>query len=526
MKKKDYIRKELFITIFVMTILLLTQSSCSKNQILKKDETSVVKPKSEIPLSSKKEQKARNGHNIEKTYIPIPPPETPELKAVSEDLTPLNERIISISVKNASLSDVLHSIAETVNLNLIMEKGVNPDTKVTAMLRDIRAKDALDIVLSSTDYFYTIEGNILYVTAYKTETFEFGIPSIIQDYAIDIGGDILGASSDATSGKLKGNITLGVRSDEKGFKLWDAIEKGIEKILTTSKNDDQTTFSINRLAGTITVRATKKNLQEVRNYLETIKAILNRQVMIEARVVEVKLSNSLKYGIDWSFLDDWKGVGDITFGTENYTSTIKSGTPYFQFGITGVNFNSLLEALQSQGDVRVLSNPRVSLLNGQTALLSVGRSVELISRVETNTTTGTSTTSSTTFTVETSNILSGIIIGMVPYIDSEGNISITITPIVSDLVNIEESKVGQVGSNQITISLPTIDLREMSTTVKVKDGEMVIIGGLISTKNFKSNSEVPFISKIPVLGWLFKSKEETEERLELVIMLKPTLIRS
>jgi type II secretory pathway component GspD/PulD (secretin) len=156
----------------------------------------------------------------------------------------------------------------------------------------------------------------------------------------------------------------------------------------------------------------------------------------------------------------------------------------------------------------------------------VGRSIEIISRVETNTTTGTTSSSTTTFTVDTSNILSGLIIGMVPYIDSKGNIAITITPIVSDLVKLEKSDIGGVGQNRITLSLPTIDLREMSTTVRVKDGDMVVIGGLISNKRVNSDNNVPVLSKIPVLGWLFKGHEETQERLELIIMLKPRLIQS
>ena len=407
-----------------------------------------------------------------------------------------------------------------------MEKGVNPDTPVTLNLQNIPAGDAIDIVLSSTDYFYRIHGNILYVTAYKTKTFEFGFPPVIQDYTIDLGGDILGASSDATSGKIKGNISLGAKTDEKGYKLWDAIEEGLKNILNKQSENDLTAFSINRLAGTVTVRATKSKLREVRNYINTLRMILNRQVMIEARVVEVKLSNSLKYGIDWSFLDDWKGVGEFNVGTQNFTDVVSSDVPFFQFGITGANFTSLLEALQSQGEVRVLSNPRVSLLNGQTALLSVGRSIEIISRVETNTTSGTTSASNTTFTVDTSNILSGIIIGMVPYIDRDGNISITITPIVSDLVKLEKSDVGGNSQNQVTLSLPTIDLREMSTTVRVRDGDMVVIGGLISNKKVNSDNNVPALSKVPILGWLFKSHEETDERLELIIMLKPRLIKS
>ncbi len=516
-----YITKRCFTAAVFLIIFFVAGCSRAVKKTASPQEP-VIQHKKEI---IKKQPPAMEAER-KKPSIPIPPPEPPEPVPADVNLSPLKEKIVSLSVKNASLSDVLHSIAETVNLNLVMEKGVNPDTPVTLNLQNIPAGDAIDIVLSSTDYFYRIQGNILYVTAYRTKTFEFGFPPVIQDYTIDLGGDILGASSDATSGKIKGNISLGAKADEKGYKLWDAIEEGLKKILKKGSENDMTTFSINRMAGTVTVHATKSKLKEVKNYIDTLKKILNRQVMIEARVVEVKLSSALKYGIDWSFLDDWKGVGEFSIGSKNFTDAINTDSPFFQFGVTGANFTSLLEALQSQGEVRVLSNPRVSLLNGQTALLSVGRSIEIISRVETNTTTGAVSSSTTTFTVDTSNILSGIIIGMVPYIDSSGNISITITPIVSDLVKLEESNIGGIGQNHVTLSLPTIDLREMSTTVRVKDGDMVVIGGLISNKKHKSDNNVPALSKLPLLGWLFKGHEETVERLELIIMLKPRLIKS
>ncbi len=455
------------------------------------------------------------------------PPEPPEFIPVAERFSPLNEPV-SISVSGASLREVIHSIAETVGLNVVMEKGVRPDTPVTVTLKHVTAADALNIILSSTDYFYEIKDNILYIKAMKTRMFDFGHPSIVQSYGVDIGGDILGASSQETIGKIRGSIVLSKKSDQKSFNFWDALEEGIKSILemeaTSQLPELKPSYTLNRLTGTIVVTAGRSALKRVQEYLERVKSVLSRQVMIEARVVEVKLSEGSKYGIDWSFLDDWKGVGNITIGTQEFNPSRQTGTPVFQLGITGVNFTSLLEALQSQGEVKILSNPRVNLMNGQTALLSVGRSIDIISRVESTTSTGTDTSGQTTFSVETSNILSGIIIGMVPYINDKNEVSLTITPIVSDLVTLEERQVGQVGQNNIIVSLPTIDLKEMSTTVKVKDGDMIVLGGLITTKESVTEDEVPFLARIPLIGYLFRRHDETKERQELIIMLKPTVI--
>jgi len=269
------------------------------------------------------------------------------------------------------------------------------------------------------------------------------------------------------------------------------------------------------------VTASKGALEKVKNFLDKTRESLNRQVMIEARIVEVQLSDSLMYGIDWEFIKDWQKVGQVSVGTSSFNSVVSSTGPSFQFGITGVDSTMLLKALQTQGNVNVLSNPRVSLMNGQTAMLSVGRNTNFISRVQTTTSTSAASTGVVTFTIETSSILSGLIIGIVPYINSDGNVSMTITPIVTDLISLEEKALGTVGTNNVSLSLPTVDLREMSTTVRVKDGEMIIIGGLINRKESDRESGVPFLSKVPMIGSLFKTTEKVEQRTELVIMLKP-----
>lgn len=454
-----------------------------------------------------------------------PPP--PNFIPVSEELLPLKTRIVSISARDTPLRDVLHVIAEATGLNLVMDKGVNPEIPLTVTLRHISAEDALNIIVASVDYFYSVKDNILTVKAMDTRVFEFGQPPVIQDYAVDVGGDILGGAAGVTTTTgmaagttgLRGGVTQRIEADKVAFKLWDSIEKAIAGLPGIAS------FSVNRMTGTIIVTATKKDLERVENYLAAIKKVLNRQVIIEARIVEVQLSEALRYGIDWTAVLEKSGLGRVTVGTEKFATVVADDMPSFHIGITGRDFTALLNALQSQGNVRVLSNPRVNIMNGQTSLLSVGRNVNFISRVETTTTTAaTGVLPTTTFTVETSGILSGIMIGIVPYISDTGEITMAITPIVSDLIRLEDKTLGKVGENIIQISLPTVDLRELSTTVRVKDGEMVIIGGLMQKKEVSEDSKVPLLGDIPLIGYLFRSRERLDEKTELVIMLKPTIV--
>jgi type II secretory pathway component GspD/PulD (secretin) len=158
-------------------------------------------------------------------------------------------------------------------------------------------------------------------------------------------------------------------------------------------------------------------------------------------------------------------------------------------------------------------------MNGHTALLSAGRNRSFISKIDTTTIGG--VTPVTTFTVQTSSILSGILVGIVPFISENGEISLTVTPIISNLVTLEEKSVG---SDQIRISVPTVDLRELSTTVKVLDGQTIIIGGLIQKTESLQDNQVPFLGNIPLLKYFFKSRDKQDVRSELVVLLQPFLV--
>ena len=271
------------------------------------------------------------------------------------------------------------------------------------------------------------------------------------------------------------------------------------------------------------VTATKNELKRVGNYIANVKMVLNRQVMVEARIVEVQLTDSLKYGIDWTLVGDWLGSGSFVASTNAFDSVVTAGSPNFLIDVTDTDLGFLLQALEQQGAVKTLSNPRVNIMNGQTSMLSVGRNTTFISKVETTTTTdgGTGVTS---FSVETNSILSGLIFGLVPYINSDDKITLTITPIITDLVELEAKTVGA-SDNSVEIKLPTVDLREMSTTVKVLDGQMVIIGGLIDKKETLRENRVPVLGRIPLIGNAFKSVDKSYENTELVIMLIPRIIR-
>ena len=447
------------------------------------------------------------------------PPPLPEFRPQEEDVIPLRTKMVEISVRGVPLRDVIYAIAQVCGLNLIFEKGVDVETPIVANLKNVTAEYALNAVLSGTDYFYSLRGQTLIIKPYETRFFELNIPSTMQTYAVDVGGDILGAAATGGGSAVRGSVTQGIKGDEGALSFWSSIEQALNNIVGQGPGEIKGVV-INRAAGTVQVTTTRRKMELVEKFISRIKEIMNRQVLIEAKVLEVDLKEGFSYGIDWTYL-----ASGLDLRTENFSSVLPASSPATRleglkiFG-TGSSLQSIVRAIELQGEVRTLSSPRINIMNGQTALLSVGTNQTYLSKVETTTTAGTAGTATTTFTVETSSILSGILLGMVPFVSDMGEISLTITPIISDLKSLNPKNIG----SQIELSLPTVELRELSTSVKARDGETIILGGLISQKETMEDNQVPLLGKVPLLGLLFKSREKASRKTEMVILLKPSIL--
>ena len=502
---------------------------------------------------------------VDNKPVIIEPAPPPAFSSLTEEIVPLKTKMVNIVVRNGALGDVLHVLAEASGLNLLIDRDVNVDQRVTLSLKNALAEDALKTIFSNLDYFYSIDNNVLKVEAMGTRIFELGHPALVNSYSMDVGGDILSASG---ANGLKGNITSGNKADIKAYDFWSSLESSLEHIMgkqeapavrarsakTKAQNKDeaagaavdegagselegatpgrgqQQTITVNRLTGTIMVTASRRNMDKVERYLENVRKVLGRQVMIEARIIEVQLSEALQYGVDWSFLEKnaagalGGGFGGLNLATTSFNdaTAAAAATNKFQLGVTRANFQALLTALQTQGNIKVLSNPKISVMNGHASILTVGTNTSFISKV-TTTTTATAAGNSISFVPETTSILSGLIIGIIPYISENGEISLNITPITSDLINLTDKTFGSAG-NQLTITIPTVALREMTTTVKMWDGQTAIIGGLISKNETQNEEKVPVLGSLPYLGKLFTRVNNTSTKTELVLLLRPSIV--
>lgn len=290
---------------------------------------------------------------------------------------------------------------------------------------------------------------------------------------------------------------------------------------------------INPMAGTITVNALPAQLDQVETFIRAFEASIQRQVLIEAKIVEVNLDRSFEFGIDWNVL---ARAGTASLGaTSVQPGTLRkpgstllppiTPTGNVEFTLTGGRgeINLVLNALSSQGDVRVLSSPRVSALNNQRAVFDVTTGEIVFNLTQTPVVTATAGGgASTTFIsqVTPTQVNVGIVLDVLPQIGADNVVTMNIRPVVTSVARTAEF----IGPDNTLFQAPVIDTRESDTMARLRAGETIIIGGLMQTRREKVRSGVPLLRDIPLLGMLFTKYTDVERKAELVIFLTPTII--
>ncbi|WP_324013675.1 pilus (MSHA type) biogenesis protein MshL [Aeromonas hydrophila] len=285
-------------------------------------------------------------------------------------------------------------------------------------------------------------------------------------------------------------------------------------------------------AGLVTIRAYPKELKAVREFLNQSESHLKRQVVLEARILEVSLNEGYEQGVDWSGLSaSWDGNKGITGGGSLTPSTI-ANTPNQIFSALGGgagfkisdgNFNVAVNLLKTQGDVNTLSSPRVTATNNQKAVIKVGTDEYFVTNASTTTTTSGTSAPIVTPNVELTPFFSGIALDVTPQIDEEGKVLLHIHPSVIDTE--EQKKTIDVGTaDPLILPLAKSSIRESDTVVQANNGDIIVIGGLMKTDKQEIVSKVPLLGDIPWVGEAFTNRRESTKKVELVILLKPTVV--
>jgi len=469
---------------------------------------------------------------------------------------------ISTTTGPIPLRDILKRLAALKNMNVSWASDVDQFAPVDV---DIRAEDdffkAIDNILRQMDYFHEVHGNTIVVKYRETRKFHVAMPFMASKYNTGVGGDVLGSSGvgGQGSGSMKGNIQI--VSEDNTFDIWDNIRTNLDQILeiweetvpapaetdttaataaaggagadTTQKAATVTRrnvqagkgyYTIDKPIGLITVTAPRPLIEKIDAYLTNLQKELYRQVSIEAKIIEVTLNDDSSKGIDWTNVISNVGVNFQFFGPNGLVySPTDSARVLSQINLTQLSdnpFQAVLDALEEQGDTHILANPKISVMNGQPALISTGENTRFIEEVSVTVNEGGTSTS-----VKTNSVMSGLGMSVVATILDNDEIILSLTPVTSDL---EEIKQVAFGKDQLVVQLPTVNVREMNTLVRVKSGDMLVVGGLIDSKDTTTNTKVPILGDatdgIPFIQRLFRHETKTKTKTELVIMLQPTII--
>lgn len=429
------------------------------------------------------------------------------LEPVMPEYDPLEDHVVSFSIIDESLETLLYSLSQSVGMNIIIDPEIKASEKKLSMNFDkVSASTVLTEIIRIFDIHYEIKNNIIRVTPYQEKMFKLNFLDTSISTTFDVGGDVLGSGETSNVSGLKGGFTLSGEGS-KETNSYDILEKSIKKIISNKGR-----FSINRLSGSLYIKDSPSVVATISKLVSHYKKMLSKQILLEARIIEVVLSNDYKYGIDWKVVTD--KASDHALSTSTAWGATTGIVLGFKEKHTAIDFT--LDALKTFGESKVVSNPSIRSKHGQPAIISVGTSITYIKSEEKESSSTSSTTSDTT-TIETSNVFDGLILGLIPFVDDDDKITLLINPIKSD---VEASSLELVG----TISLPKVNIKELSSTISMNNNETIILGGLIDKRKSNEQSSVPILSKIPVLGNLFKYDFNDEEARELVIILSVTII--
>lgn len=334
------------------------------------------------------------------------------------------------------------------------------------------------------------------------------------------------SSNNGSGGSSSGtNSTGGTRietTSESDF--WPQLQKAVKAMLG---NDGGRSVIVSPQASVITVRAYPNELREIHKFLGISAKRMHRQVILEAKIMEVTLSDGYQQGINWSNLGGSIGGTTISGGTSGGGSIPGLNTIGDLLGggtnvvVSDGNFSAVMNFMATQGDLNVLSSPRVTAANNQKAVIKVGQDRYFVTGVDGEISGGDNSIASQN--IDLTPFFSGISLDVTPQIDDKGNVMLHVHPAVIE-VETDNQEIDLGNDKVLNLPLARSSIRESDSVVRAKDGDVVVIGGLMKTSTVEQTTKVPLLGDIPALGWLFRNTNQITQKTELVILLKPTVV--
>src|SRR5471032_1214795 len=496
----------------------------------------------------------------------------------------LEERF-NVAFNNVPVQQFYNSIVAGTRYNML----VNPDISgtITANLKDVTLFEALDAVRELYGYDYKVEGTRIYIRPLKIQTRMFHVnylssarkgSSSLRVSSTSVasagnfnsgsntgGGNSNGQPTDPSGGGQNGQGGQGGQNGQPGqpgglvrdssnvstttaSDFWTELKASLEAIIG---DKDGRSVVISPQSGVIVIRAMPDELRNVDLYLKATQLSVDRQVILEAKILEVQLNSGFQSGINWSIFANRvnsklatgllsPGSSLTPLGAGGTATSLAAGAltaipgaaigtaattggSLFGLAFQTSNFAALISFLESQGTVHVLSSPRIATLNNQKAVLKIGTDELYVTGVSTTTTSTGVGSGTTSPSVTLQPFFSGVVLDVTPQIDDHGNITLHVHPSVSQVTTVtKDINLGSAGS--LTLPLPSSDTSEMGSMVRGQDGNVIALGGLMRQSSTSDRSQLPGAGDLPVIGALFRNTNAVIQKRELVVLIKPTIV--
>ncbi|PIE36922.1 MAG: pilus (MSHA type) biogenesis protein MshL [Gammaproteobacteria bacterium] len=478
---------------------------------------------------------------VERTpYLPAPAP------------VQKKQETYTVVVNDVPVEELLFALARDAKLNLDIFDNIEGQITLNAI--DQTLPRILDRIGKQSNIRYRIVDEVLEISADTPYLHTYAVPYLnvaresrgAVSLSVELGAS--GAESGGQEGVARTNNSSASISNTSNNLFWEELENNLRGLLgetaesdsspsdggnasaeTTAEgaedNAQSSNVMVNSVAGLITVRANQVQHRQVAAYLETVLDSVHRQVLIEATIVEVNLSNSFSSGIDWTRVATRSGLRlDQSFSRANLDSASE------QFNLSYIDndgdktMTSTIKLLEQFGNVKVLSSPKIMALNNQPSILKVVDN-RVYFRLEVDSSETSGGTTSTTIETEINSVPVGFMMTVTPYVGKDDEVMLNIRPTISRILRFVNDPNPVLASNNVVSPVPEIQVREMETVLRLNSGQVAILGGLMQDTANSTTDQLPGAGAVPVAGELFKGREKSFSKSELVVFLRPLRIR-
>jgi len=506
--------KSLFPVTAALSILL---AGCAGNPLMQSGAASSTDSAEQIEQALE-EAREQAPDDAERTPDEVTDALMPDMDS-AQAAEPAEERF-NVNARDLPASTFLESLVEGSPYNVVVHPEVSGS--ISLRLDQVTVPEVMDLVADMYELDVQRNGRIFQVRpgGLQTRVFQIDYLDMVRTGGSEtqVRSGQISSSNDGEGGSLVGtSITTETESD-----FWNSLTRSLEMIVG---QEDGRNVVTTPGAGMIVIRATPDELRSVEDYLRRTDLIAKRQVILEAKVMEVVLEEGYQQGIDWGYVDQISSSGpsasiDAGQASRNVGGGDSGGV--FSSALQIGDFDTLIQLLGQQGNVQVLSSPRISTVNNEKAVIKVGSDEFFVTDLDFDDRTSTAAETSRSTSVELTPFFSGISLDVTPQISDDDRVTLHVHPSVSEVE--DQEKLITIGDRDVTLPLALSTVRETDSVVNARSGQIVVIGGLIQNTSEEQVSAVPFFSDIPVVGELFKQRRFESRKSELVILLRPVIV--